>query len=321
MPRKIIFDTDPGVDDCAALLLAHRHPALQLCAVTTVFGNATIADVTRNALYLKDVYGFDAPVAGGAGRPLSGAMPGFPPAHIHGGNGLGDIPIPDTLNARPDPRPAHQLIIDLIHDNPHEIKIVAVGRMTNLALALQDAPEIAELVDEIIIMGGAFGFHGLNGNVTPVAEANISGDPLAADKVFTAPWKVTAIGLDVTRQVRLTPEDFARLEASGDSGCRTVADASRIYMTYHERFGVKGCYVHDSSAVAYAIDPSLFTLKAGPIRVVTEGIASGQTIQRDPSIFYPPGAWDNQPVQHAAHAVDANAVRELILSTWMGGGA
>lgn len=317
MPRKIIFDTDPGVDDCAALLLAHRHPDLELCGVTTVFGNATIADVTRNALYLKDVYGFQAPVAMGAGKPLSGAIPGVPPAHIHGSNGLGDILLPENTTAQIDPRPAHRLIIDLIRKHPGEIAIVAVGRMTNLALALEEAPDIAGLVDEIIIMGGAFGFYGLNGNVTPVAEANIAGDPLAADRVFTAPWRVTAIGLDVTRQVRLTPEDFASLEASGDPGCQVVARASKPYMLYHERFGVKGSYVHDSSAVAYAADPSLFTLREGPIRVVTDGIAAGQTIQRDPGIFYPAGAWDGVPAQRAADKVDAQAVRQLLMSTWI----
>jgi purine nucleosidase len=317
--RKIIFDTDPGVDDCSALLLAHRHPGIELCAVTTVFGNASIDDVTRNALYLKDVFGFDAPVARGAGRPISGAEPSAPPAHIHGVNGLGDVEIAAQIRATPDPRPAHRLIIDLLRADPGKITIVAVGRMTNLALALEEAPEIVDLVDEVVIMGGAFGFAGPNGNISPVAEANIFGDAQAADRVFTAGWRVRAIGLDVTRQICMTPGEFGLLAASADPAAQLVAAASQGYIGFHRDFGVSGCYMHDAAAVAYVIDPTLFGMRQGMVRVSSEGITVGQTVMRDPAVPYPPGAWDDLPLQYGAESVDAAAVLALILSTLIGG--
>ena len=312
--RKIILDTDPGVDDTAAILFAHRHPEIELLAVTTVFGNASIADVTANALYLKEVFGFSAPVAQGAGAALDGTSP-LPPAHIHGANGLGNIARPEMLAHQPDARAAHELIIDLVRQNPHEITIVTLGRLTNLALALEAAPDIVPLVKEVIMMGGAFGFSGPNGNVTPVAEANISGDALAADRVFTANWQVSAIGLDVTRNVRLSLEDYRALAESPDPACRAMAEISQVYIAFHERFGVAGSYVHDSSALAYSVAPELFTMVEGGIRVVTEGIAKGQTILRDPEVFYPPGAWDDLPRQKAAQSADYAQVRALILQT------
>ncbi len=117
------------------------------------------------------------------------------PTFVHGDNGLGDIEVPETIDLPLDPRPAYQFIIDTVRANPGEVTLVAVGRMTNLALALKEDPEIARLVKDVVIMGGNFY---VPGNVSPVAEANIHGDPEAADIVMTAPWKVVVIGLDVT---------------------------------------------------------------------------------------------------------------------------
>ena len=317
MARKIIFDTDPGVDDTAAILFAHRHPAIDLVGVTTVFGNATIDNVTANALYLKEVYGFDAPVAKGAGASLDG-FASLPPGHIHGDNGLGNVPRPAVLQHEADPRPAYQFIIDMVRAHPHEITLVTVGRLTNIALAMQAAPDIVGLVEEVIMMGGAFGWNGPSGNVTPVAEANIIGDAKAADMVFTAPWKVTAISLDVTRDVHLTLDDYAMLRGSEDAACRLMAEVAQVYIGFHERFGVAGSYVHDSSALAYLVAPELFTTRQGGIRVVTEGIAVGQTVFADPAAVYPPGQWDNLPLQSASVSVDAAAVRVLLLDTITG---
>ena len=314
MARKIIFDTDPGVDDTAALLFATRHPAIEMLAVTTVFGNATIADVTANALYLKEVFGFDAPVAQGAGQSLDG-FASLPPGHIHGTNGMGNVARPAVLKHAPDPRPAWQVIIDTIRAHPGEVTVVTVGRLTNLALAMQADPGIVGLTQEVIMMGGAFGWNGPAGNVTPVAEANIIGDAKAADMVFTAPWKVTTISLDVTRQVQLSVADYDMLLASQDAGCRLMAEVAQVYIGFHERFGVAGSYVHDSSALAYLVAPGLFTLRQGGIRVVTEGIAVGQTVFADPAAVYPPGAWDGLPLQSASRAVDAAGVRQLLLDT------
>lgn len=130
------------------------------------------------------------------GRDLRSARKeGHWPTFIHGENGLGDIDIPETIDLPLDPRPAHRFIIETVKANPGEVTLIAVGRMTNLALALREEPDFAALVKQVIVMGGAFD---INGNVSPAAEANIHGDPEAADLVFTAPRRVVVVGTDVT---------------------------------------------------------------------------------------------------------------------------
>lgn len=311
MPAKVIFDTDPGVDDAAALLFLNACRAVDLIGITTVFGNADIDAVTRNALYLKRRFGIGAPVAKGAGRALQ-AEPSPPPVHVHGRNGLGDVAMETEDLPQPDPRPAHRFIIDEVRKQAGQVTVLAVGRLTNLALALGEAPDIAGLVNEVVVMGGAFGLAGHNGNVTPVAEANIIGDPHAADMVFGAGWPVTAVGLDVTRQVVMTPAYLDRLAVGGEAA-RFIVESSRGYRQYHARFGIDGFYVHDSTAATFVVDRSLFGTRKGPIRVATEGVAIGQTIQTDRATPYPPGAWDAAPDQDIAVSVDAMGVKRLIL--------
>lgn len=311
MPHKIIIDTDPGVDDAAALLFAHRHPEIDLLAVTTVFGNADIEQVTANALYLKQCFGYAATVAQGASRAL--VRPSGPlPTHVHGNDGLGDIARGRTGQAELDPRPAHHLITELVRANPGEIALVAIGRLTNLALALNHAPEIAGLVRNVVVMGGAFSTSGPNGNVTPAAEANIIGDPEAADQVFGASWPVTAIGLDVTRKTILTRSDFEVLSHAGPAQAM-LADLSLGYLDYHRRFGLDGCYMHDTSALGFVVRPDMFTTRSGPVRVVCEGVAVGQTIQAIAGTPYPPNGWDVHPEQAVAIDVDHEALRVHVL--------
>lgn len=313
MSKKVIFDTDPGVDDATALLFLNARSDVDLVGITTVFGNASIETVTRNALYLVQRFGIAAPVAQGARHGLKReATP--PPVFVHGHNGLGDVALAETVTGQIDPRPAWQFIIDTVTAHPGEITLLAVGRLTNLALALEHAPAIAGLVREVVVMGGAFALNGNNGNVTPVAEANMIGDPHAADTVFGASWPLVAVGLDVTRKVIVTPADLAELRKSGSDAGGFVADISQFYMSYHARYGITGFYLHDSSAVAYLVAPDLFTTRSGPVRVVTTGIAEGQTIQRDPSTWYPPSAWDNRPEQCICTQVDADAVKGLMMA-------
>src|SRR6185312_2349167 len=311
MPKhKIIFDTDPGIDDAMALLLLARHRDVDLLAVTTVFGNGGIAAVTRNALFLKDRFGLAAPVAQGADRAID-ANEAPAAAHlVHGDNGLGGIDIP-PIKATLDPRPAHRLIIDLVRQHPHEVRIVAVGRMTNLALALREDPEIVGLVKDVVVMGGAFGRNGHTGNVTPVAEANIHGDPVAADITFGAAWPVVIIGLDVTKEVLMSNAYVAELTKTGVDG-KFVRDISRHYAAfYKERDSIDGFYVHDASAVTYALHPELFAVERGSVRVATDGIAKGQTIIKPEGVDFPPGDWDNRPTQTIAVGVQSGRVLKL----------
>jgi inosine-uridine nucleoside N-ribohydrolase len=315
---KVIFDTDPGVDDAMALLLLARHRDVELLGITTCFGNATIDTTTRNALYLKQLFGVTAPVAKGAAGPLAGGKASEPPTFVHGDNGLGDIAIPE-VTATADPRPAARLIIDLVRAHPGEITIIAVGRMTNLAVAMRLDPGIVPLVKAVSVMGGAFGRNGHTGNVTPVAEANIWGDPVAADVVFGAGWPLTIVGLDVTHESVMTDayvQDLAR-DAGRDG--QFLWDVSRFYAGFYTSTGQtrSGFAVHDSSAVAYALHPEFFSVERGAVRVVTEGIAFGQTILRPEGYFDHARDWDGRPSVNVCVGVDAQAFlkfyRDVIL--------
>jgi purine nucleosidase len=309
----VIFDTDPGIDDAMALFLLARHPAIDLRAITTVFGNASLATTTRNALSLARFYGLDIPVAAGAAGPLQPPAELDFPAHVHGDDGLGGMftQLPAHV-ASPDPRPAHELICQMINAQPGEIVLLAVGPLTNLALALRHDPSITGKVKQVVVMGGAFGTFGHGGNVTPVAEANVINDPEAADLVFTADWPVVLIGLDVTQEVVMSEEFLASLRGQGHGVGDFLWQASRHYQDfYHERDGIGGIYSHDTSAIAYVASPDLFITRAGPVRVVLEGIARGQTIQdfRKPSGAVTP--WSACPPQQVCVAVDETGVLDL----------
>ena len=320
--HKVIFDTDPGVDDSMALVFQTRHPEIELIGVTSVFGNATIETTTRNAVFL--VERFAAPtvvVARGAAKPLRRTAP-EPIAHIHGKNGLGDIVLPampDGGNARVDARPAHRFIIDEIRRHPHEINLIAVGPLTNLALALQEDPEIQRLVRQVIIMGGAFGMNGVLGNVRPCAEANIAADPDAADMVFTASWKVTAMGLDVTQKAVMTTAYLDSIRQHGGADGQFIWDVSRLYEQFHvDSAGVQGIYVHDSSAVAYLVAPELYQIRRGAVRVVVEGLAVGQTIQKPEGMGVPAPDWDTFTSQDVCVDVDVDGFLKLYFDTIVG---
>jgi len=312
MPKlKVIFDTDPGIDDAMALLLLARHPDVELLGVTTVFGNSSIADVTRNALYLKDLMGFDAPVCQGAAMGIGASAP--PPAvpHVHGENGLGDVEIPAQIAATLDPRPAPEFIIEMLRAHPGEITLIAVGRMTNLALALQQAPEIVDLVKEVVVMGGAFGRNGHFGNVSPVAEANIHGDPLGADIAFAAKWPVVIVGLDVTQEVTMTNAFVDEIARTGPDGAFIRAISAHYARFYAARDKIDGFYVHDASAVTYALHPEFFATERGGVCVVPDGIAKGQTFIKPEGKGYAPGPWDNRPSQTICIGVQAGRVLDL----------
>lgn len=308
--HKVIFDTDPGIDDAMALLYLHHHPDIELLGITTVFGNARIETTTRNALYLKQAWDIAAPVAKGAGVTLDPArVDREPPTIVHGDNGLGNIAMPGVIDLPLDPRPAHRFLIDTIKAHPGEIELVAVGRMTNLALALREAPEIAGLVKQVVIMGGGIT---ANGNVTPVAEANIHGDPEAADAVMTAPWKVVLIGLDVTAKTIMTRAQLADIGRAGGNRAQLVVDVSQYYLGFYETVVADGMMVHDSCAAAYVTNPELFTTQSGAIRVVCGGIADGQTIQKPDGRGFPPNPWDGFPSQLAAVGIESEKVLKLI---------
>lgn len=314
MTTKIILDTDPGIDDAMAILFAEASPAIELVGLTTVYGNADIDISTRNALYLKQRFRFQCDVAKGASQPLQRPPVGASVA-VHGENGFGDVAIEaPTISA--DPRPSHQYIIDTVTASPGEVTLVAVGPLTNLAMALKQAPEITKLVKEVVIMGGAFGTNGHTGNVTPFAEANVHDDPHAADIVFTAEWPVTVIGLDVTHEAFFSNDYIDTLrDTCGEVG-EFMWDISRFYLDFYKsRMGVDGCFVHDPSAIAYVIDPSLFEVRQGAIRVVCDGPAEGLTLQKYKDTKHKTDDWADFPAQNVAVKVNDQALLDLYLDT------
>jgi purine nucleosidase len=279
MPR-IILDVDPGIDDALAILFALRRPAIEVLALTTVFGNADTDTTTRNALQLLDLFGRpDIPVARGAARSL--ARPFTRKAsHIHGQNGLGEVALPPPSRA-PVAEAACDLIIRLARENPGEITLVPVGPLTNVALALLKAPETAERLAGVVMMGGTLFHPGIPGLPSPMAEANVWGDPEAARILFASGARITLVGMDVTMKTLFTDAMMDALSARGDAGVRAAMDMARFYLAaYRAQYpGIAGCALHDPLAVAVAEDPSLVTVEAMRCDVECAGeITRGQVV-------------------------------------------
>jgi inosine-uridine nucleoside N-ribohydrolase len=306
MPKKIIIDTDPGIDDAMAILFAYASPELEVVGLTSIFGNVHTRLATQNALRLVEFAGQPhTPVAHGADKPLGIAFDEAPEI-VHGADGFGN-----THQAPPHGQPieqsAAQFIVETVMAQPGEITLVPIGPLTNLALALELEPRIAERVAEVVLMGGAAT---VNGNVNPAAEANIWHDPHAADQVFTAGWPLTMVGLDVTMATVMDEAYLASLRTSKFGGF--IYDISRFYQQFHVlAHGLHGCYTHDPSAIAYLIDPSLFTTEQGPVRVVSDGIAAGQTLMDRRREWLSQNEWSDQPHVNVCVGVDSARLLEL----------
>jgi len=312
---QVLIDTDPGIDDAMALLFLRAAPGLRIRGITTVFGNADVETTTRNAVYIARRFGIDAPVFGGAARPLNIERLAAP-VHVHGSDGLGDLATTSTEMDAPGTGRAHERIVEVIRTFPNEVSILALGPLTNLALALRHDPGIAALVPRVVIMGGAFGWRGPRGNISPVAEANIRNDPHAANEVLSARWPVTMVGLDVTSQCVLSTEQARSLASDAAQTGQFLWDISRHYEAlYRAHGGLEGCCLHDVAAAACLLDPRLFATRFGPIRVRTDGAAIGQTIQHPGGAPHLPPAWENVPPQRACNDVDAERLIRMYTTT------
>ena len=317
---RVIFDTDPGVDDAMALCFALAHPRIELLGITTTFGNVTVPQATTNALYLTQLAQRTIPVAQGAAKPLV-KHGEAPPDFIHGADGLGNLPSRQAANsATADGRSAAQVIVDMARAQPGELTLVPVGPLTNIAAALALEPNLPQLIHRVVLMGGAAT---VGGNVSPVAEANIWNDPHAADAVFTAGFDLTMVGLDVTYQVVLPVSLFERLAAQHqhvltDTLLHAVRFYSAFYATRYPALQADpGCFGHDVLAFIALLHPELFDLAKGRIRCVTEGIAQGQTIlhQHMHVAFPQEGFGSEVPVSSAAVTVDVPGVIQVFEST------
>ncbi len=313
-PLDVIFDTDLGVDDAMALLYLHASEHIRLRGICTGVGNAPVEMTTRNCLYMCERFGIDVPVFEGEGVGLDGTNRLPPPHMIHGDDGLGNIG-PVVRSRQAESQSAADYLVAELNRHPGRITVITVGRLTNLALALQQDPAVAGHMKDLVVMGGATGSHGHTGNVSPVAEANVFGDPLAADQVFAAPARTAMVGLDVTQQVFMGETDFDRLrDTCGDAG-QFIYDISRIYNAFHRDWkNLDGCYVHDSSATIYAVRPELFQTRSGQIRVQDSGVGAGQTIFSPGRQSWFVDEWKGRPEVEVCVAVDEQAVLDDYLA-------
>jgi purine nucleosidase len=272
-PKRIIIDTDPGVDDALAFLLALASPEIQLEALTTTQGNVTIEKATRNALSVLELGNASRiPVASGSVVPL--VQPLRASAHVHGESGLGNAQLPEP-QAKPLPQHAVDYLIKRILAEPGEISIFPIGPLTNIAMAIRKEPRFAGAVRELVIMGGAVLE---NGNITPQAEFNIYVDPHAAHIVFHSGIPITLIPLDVTHKCLLRPENVDRLMRIPSPISRFIRDIFEVYIKFSSDFGYSGCALHDPLTLATVIAPELLTLKEYYVDVdISGGVSMGKT--------------------------------------------
>ena len=273
-PRRIILDTDPGVDDAMAIFLALRSPELKVEAITAVSGNVPLELTLPNALRLAEIAGrTDIPVAGGASVPLVRRL--ITAKYVHGNNGLGGVDFP-APKIKPVAEPAAELISRLVRNNPGQITIVAVGPLTNIATVLRAEPEIAHLIPEIVIMGGSLS----GGNITPAAEFNLYVDPEAARIVFDAGIPLTMVGLDVTEKVLLREEHVRVLERGQNPVSQAAGKIMRATLARaHHGVDATVIAMHDPLTVASLIDRKLLKFADYYVEVETEGeLTAGMTV-------------------------------------------
>ena len=303
MPR-IILDTDPGIDDALALFLALASPEVTLEAVTTVQGNVSVEQTTRNALTLLSLAGrTDIPVARGSAEPLVRAR--IDAAHVHGYNGLGDVALAEPTIA-PVKQHAVDLIIEKIMQDPGEITLVAIGPLTNIALAVRREPRIAQHVREVVIMGGAVR---VPGNVTPSAEFNVFADPQAAHIVFHAGWPLRLVSLDVTNRVSMQRQQVETLAADGGKVITVIQQMMVYYFdVFGPMYGTTTFQMHDPLCLAAALQPDLVTWEPAYVDVELAGtLTLGETV----GYFKRPNA--PAPNMQVSVGVDSERFLEMFL--------
>jgi inosine-uridine nucleoside N-ribohydrolase len=273
-PRRVIIDTDPGTDDAIAIMLALNSPEIQVDALTVVPGNVTAQQGLENALKLVSLANrCDVAVAGGAQHPLNQKL--ITAEFWHGKNGLADIELP-APKCKADARFGPDLIIEMVHKYPHEMTLVPIGPLTNIALAISKDPSIVPLVKEVVIMGGSIS----GGNVNAAAEANIYNDPEAASVVFDAGFaSVTMVGSDVGERTLFTREQLEPLEAGAGPEAKFISAIARFLLGLAEKYGDIGTAMYDPLAIGAAIDPTVVTTKEMRVDVETRGeFTRGETV-------------------------------------------
>ena len=271
--KKIIFDTDPGTDDALALMLALNSPELDVRAITVVPGNVTASQGLENALRMVSLANrCDIPVAAGAQHPLFQKL--VTAEFWHGKNGLANIELPPS-KCKVDSHFGPDLIIQMVHASPHEITLVSVGPLTNIALAVLKDPSIVPLVKEVIMMGGSIS----GGNVNASAEANIYNDPEAAQIVFQAGWPLTMVGLDVGDKTLFSKKYLDQLSQTHGPINDFIYAVGKYLIDLSAQFGSPGTPMYDPLAVGVVIDATLVKSPEMHVDVETRGdFTRGETV-------------------------------------------
>jgi inosine-uridine nucleoside N-ribohydrolase len=272
--KHILFDTDPGIDDSLALLLALASPELKVDGISVVHGNCSVDQATTNALsVLALARAHHIRVARGFELPL--VQPSLLAPETHGNTGVGY-----AVLAPPDRKPVVQHSVDFLIENimsrPGKITLVCIGPLTNVAVAIRKEPRILQAVREVVIMGGAIRHQG---NTTPLAEFNVYVDPHAAHMVYHSGMPITLVPLDVTYQCILTKADVAQLQSIESPISKFVADSTRFYMEFHDEYQkIDGCIINDPLALALTFAPGLCDYEEHYVDVdISGGVSMGKT--------------------------------------------
>jgi purine nucleosidase len=272
--KRIILDTDPGIDDSLAILLALASPEITLEGISTIHGNASTEQVTANALSVLELAKAEhIPVYRGCDLPL--VRPSLLAAETHGADGIGYAKLPET-QTKPRAGKGSDFLIEKIMSAPGEISLVCIGPLTNVALAIRQEPRIVENVKEVFIMGGALRHEG---NTTPLAEFNTYVDPHAAHIVFHSGMPITLTPLDVTYQCIFLKDDLNRLLKINSPITKFIADATRFYMEFHDEYQkIDGCVINDPMTLALTFMPEICDYQNLYVDVdISSGVGLGNT--------------------------------------------
>jgi pyrimidine-specific ribonucleoside hydrolase len=301
----LVIDTDPGIDDALAILLALASPEVDLRLVTTVHGNVDLAQTTENALRVLHLAGrSDVPVVAGARDSLVYRQPERA-GHVHGSTGLGGVELPPSP-ATVDPRPAVVALAELLLGSEEPVTVAAIGPWTNIALLLATHPEAAERIGRLVLMGGSAA---RGGNVTAAAEFNVWADPEAAQRVLGSGVPTVLVGLDVTLPTVLDADGIARFAAAGPVGATAAAVLQQYLDHARSAYGTTGVVVHDALALTEAVVPgTLGTVRRDVVVDTTLGAGRGQTLVDRRRVSDSPTAVD------VAETVDSAAAVEFLVS-------
>lgn len=272
MKKPVIIDCDPGIDDAIAIFMALVSDNLDVRAITTVAGNVCVDRTTNNALKLVEYVGSDVKIAKGAAEPLSGKR--INAEFVHGESGLGMFKIPDS-SKQIYYKNAYDTIYEEALNLEGKLQIIALGPLTNIAIAILKYPDIKSKIEHITLMGGSAGY----GNHTPAAEFNIYADPEAAKIVFDSGIPITMVGLDATNKAYLTEEDLIELKSLNNRAAEFTACTMMEFLKFCRKYGYEGALMHDPTAVAVVLDESFIKKQYLRVDIETKGeFTRGKTV-------------------------------------------